>query len=140
MRRTMRALIAALLRRHPDGDILQAHADRELSKLASRLTSGHVKGCSQCHEELRSSAEILGVFQVVEPASAEVLLVRERIFDAITKMSDQNQSAIGDLRLLLGRRATERLTGGASPSEVRAELAAFLGSRAADTFLARLPT
>ena len=139
MRRTLRVLAATLLRSHPEGDILQALHDCELSALETRLTRRHVWGCESCQKELRDISDLFDLLCAIEPASSEVLAVRERIVTAMAEAAEQNQFAIGDLRRLLGRRATERSNEGVVDSEVRQELAAFLGARAANSFLSRLP-
>jgi hypothetical protein len=138
MRRTALVLVTTFLRRHPPSEILQACVDRELSPLAHRLTRSHTAGCAACQREMRSSLEVLELIRSVDAPADDLALVRDRIMSAMSAASAQRQNVANDLSRLLGRRAADRLNSGTATPEVRVELAAFLGNRAAESFLGRL--
>ena len=139
MRITTQVLVATLLRRHPPAHILQAHSDRELNGLAGRLIRRHVQRCDICQDDLRDSMELLDMLCATEPPSHEIVLMRERIVTTIEAASQHSPFAIGDLRRLLGQRAAVSASDGPVGTKVRVELTAFLGTRAAESFLSRLP-
>ena len=95
--------------------------------------------CDICQDDLRSSMELLDMLCATEPPSHDIVLMRERIVTTIEAASQQSPFAIGDLRRLLGQRAAVSASDGPVGTKVRVELTAFLGTRAAESFLSRLP-
>ena len=138
MRTTLQLLIPTLLGRHPSAEILQACSDLELRGLANRLVRFHIGRCEQCQQELRDAEDILNLFRFEEVPPMQLANVRERIVTAMSAVSAEQQGAINDVRCLLGARAADRLTDGHVTPELRVELAAFIGGRAADTLLQRM--
>lgn len=138
MPRIVRVLFTTLLRRHPAPDILQACADLQLNDLENALTRYHTRGCETCQNDMRGGLELLELVAAPETQPAELSFLKQRILSAISASSGERQILIADVRRMLGSRAAERLTEGAAPKIVRAELAAFLGNRAADAFLGRM--
>jgi predicted anti-sigma-YlaC factor YlaD len=138
MQTMARVMVASFLRRHPPSDLLQACADLELNSLANHLIREHLRGCELCREEMRHSVEYLDIVRPVETPASELTFLRNRIMGSIAAASVQQQHALHDLRLLLGSHALEGSADGTITHDVRTELAAFVGNRAADSFLQRL--
>jgi hypothetical protein len=138
MFRKANLLVSWLLRRHPAPEILQACADRELSRFEARIVRLHTSTCKQCREEMISAREALDGFRAPDVPPAEVLLVRERIICFMSGLSANQQSAINDVRRVLGTRAVNQFIDGRPTVELRTELAAFVGNHAADVLLHRV--
>ena len=138
MRTTANLLIDLLLRRHPRSEMLQACADLELTGLPNRLIRLHATRCEECRNHLKSIDEILDLFRPGDTDPKEIAVVRENIVTAIACCSGGHQVAIGDMHRVLGSRAANGLVNGEATPQLRDELAAFLGTRAANSLLRRM--
>lgn len=138
MRTTAGLLWSFVLGRHPAPELLQACADLELSGIQNKIVRLHAQSCARCQEELRSAQDVLDFFRQEEVRPADIAFMRERIVCALSAVSQEQEAALSDVRKLMGSRSDAQVVIGKPTTELRSEIAAFLGQRAADSILRRM--
>ena len=135
---TVRVVVSALLRRHPPEDALQACMDQQLAGPVNGIVRAHLRGCEECSRESRENAELLDLLGLPEVEPEDVVDLRHSLTAVMRAASQTHDIAVENVRRLLGERAARQLLKGQVTPELRREVAAFLGDRAATSLLRRI--
>jgi hypothetical protein len=135
---TVRVVVSALLRRHPPEDALQTCVDQQLRGPANAIVRAHLRRCEDCNRESHENTELLDLLGLPEVDADEVVHLRHDLTVALRAASQSHDMAVENVRKLLGERAARKLEKGQVTPELRREVAAFLGNRAATSLLSRI--